>query len=75
MARLRRSERHDCRIGHEAEARRTGTDGVGHKRRRKVSVVALNHPRVRVAKVLRHDQEGRPIHHRVTCPGVSQAMK
>ena len=35
----------------------------------------LHHARVGMAQVLRHDQQGHPIHHGVACPGVSQAVK
>src|SRR5262249_41926464 len=35
----------------------------------------LHHARIYMAQILRHHQQGHPIHHGMACPGVTQAMK
>src|SRR5215472_4942827 len=38
-------------------------------------IVLFNHARIGMAQILRHDQQGHPIHHGMACPGVTQAVK
>src|SRR5262249_28120370 len=38
-------------------------------------IVLFDHARIGMAQILRHHQEGHPIHHGMTCPGVTQAVE
>ena len=40
-----------------------------------MTVMPLHHARISMAQILRHHQQGHPIHHGVACPGVAQAVE
>jgi hypothetical protein len=68
-------QRHDPLAGLDAVDRRARADGFGDEARGQMTVVVLDHPRILVPKVLRHDQQRHSGHHGQRCPGVAQDVE